>query len=176
MKITRLFTGESGDPYEGIEWTPRESEIRNPDGGLIFQQKDVVVPSGWSQIATDIMAQKYFRKAGVPDGKGGTTGENDARQVFHRLAEAWRVWGEKAGYFDSAEDGKVFYDEVRYMLARQMGAPNSPQWFNTGLYDAYGIEGPPQGHYYVDPKSGKSQKIFQRIQASSAACLFHYGC
>ena len=158
MKITRLFTGTSGDPYEGIEWSSRESEIRNPDGGLIFQQKDVVVPSGWSQIATDIMAQKYFRKAGVPDGNGGTGGENDARQVFHRLAEAWRNWGDRAGYFDSPEDGRAFYDEVRYMLARQMGAPNSPQWFNTGLYEAYGIEGPPQGHYYVDPDSGKLKK------------------
>ncbi|WP_319561629.1 adenosylcobalamin-dependent ribonucleoside-diphosphate reductase [Marispirochaeta sp.] len=158
MKITRLFTGKSGDPYEGIEWIARESEIRNPDGGLIFQQKDVIVPAGWSQIATDIMAQKYFRKAGLPDDSGAAGGETDARQVFHRLAQAWRSWGEKAGYFDAPEDAQVFYDEVRYMLARQMGAPNSPQWFNTGLYDAYGIEGPPQGHYYIDPESGKLKK------------------
>ncbi len=167
MKIKRLFTAKTKDPYKGLKWEKRESELKNPDGKVIFQQKGVVVPSGWSQIATDIMAQKYFRKAGVPDGKGGSGGETDSRQVFDRLALAWRNWGQKAGYFASDEDASVFYDEVRYMLARQMGAPNSPQWFNTGLYDAYGIEGPPQGHYYVDPENDElkqSESAYQRPQ------------
>ncbi len=165
MKIPRLFTKKTKDPYTGIDWVPRESEIRNPDGSIIFQQKDVVVPEEWSQIATDIMAQKYFRKAGVPKSPDG--GENDSRQVFDRLAGAWRNWGEKAGYFNSEEDALSFYDEVRYMLSRQMGAPNSPQWFNTGLFDSYGIEGPPQGHYYVDPETDtvkKSESAYQRPQ------------
>ena len=165
MKIPRLFTKTDKDPYGKIEWVSRESEIRNTDGTPIFKQEDVIVPAEWSQIATDIMAQKYFRKAGVKDSPSG--GETDSRQVFNRLATAWRNWGEKAGYFETAADAESFYDEVRYMLARQMGAPNSPQWFNTGLFDAYGIEGPPQGHYYVDPQTDKvrkSQSAYQRPQ------------
>ncbi len=165
MRIPRLFTKKTKDPYAGIKWVPRESEIRNPDGSVIFQQKDVVVPEEWSQIATDIMAQKYFRKAGVPESPDG--GESDSRQVFDRLAGAWRNWGKKAGYFNTEEDAQGFYDEVRYMLSRQMGAPNSPQWFNTGLFDSYGIEGPPQGHYFVDPETDsvkKSESAYQRPQ------------
>jgi ribonucleoside-diphosphate reductase alpha chain len=188
MKITRLFTKAGKGPYEGLEFVRRTSEIRNPDGSLVFQHRDIRVPSGWSQVATDILAQKYFRKAGVPEVEGlddvnfrydrrkkaacvlgnglgkpkededGNLlfgGESDARQVFHRLAGCWTHWGDKYGYFDSLEDARVFYDELSYMLAHQMAAPNSPQWFNTGLSWAYGIGGPAQGHHLVDPKSGK---------------------
>ena len=167
MKIKRQFTAKRKDPYAGIQWVERESEIRNPDGTVIFHKDGVVVPEAWSQIATDIMAQKYFRRAGIPTGNGTTGGETDSRQVFNRLALAWRNWGEKAGYFDEPSDAEAFYDEVRYMLSRQMGAPNSPQWFNTGLYDAYGIEGPPQGHYFVDPETNElkeSDSAYKRPQ------------
>ena len=165
MKIDRRFTRRGKDPYEGIVWESRVSEIRNPDGKAIFRQEGVVVPSFWSQIATDILAQKYFRKAGLPEKDGGR--ETDARQVFHRLARTWRTWGEKADYFDSPEDAQAFYDETVYMLARQMAAPNSPQWFNTGLHEVYGIEGPAQGHYYVDPATNevkKSESAYERPQ------------
>ncbi len=158
VKIERRFTKKGHDPYEGIAWEVRTSEIKDPNGRVIFSQADVVVPEGWSQIATDILAHKYFRKAGVPRPDGTTGGEHDARQVFHRLAHTWRVWGERAGYFDSEEDGKAFYEEMCAMLARQMGAPNSPQWFNTGLYEVYGLKGPAQGHHYVDHETGKLQK------------------
>ena len=158
MKIERRFTKAGHDPYEGIAWEVRTSEIKDPNGKVIFSQSEVVVPEGWSQIATDILAHKYFRKAGVPRPDGTTGGEHDARQVFHRLAHTWRVWGERAGYFDSEEDGKAFYEEMCAMLARQMGAPNSPQWFNTGLYEVYGLKGPAQGHHYVDHETGKLQK------------------
>ena len=158
VKIERRFTKAGHDPYEGIAWEVRTSEIKDPNGRVIFSQSDVAVPEGWSQIATDILAHKYFRKAGVPRPDGTTGGEHDARQVFHRLAHTWRVWGERAGYFDSEEDGKAFYDEMCAMLARQMGAPNSPQWFNTGLYEVYGLKGPAQGHHYVDHETGKLQK------------------
>ncbi len=158
MKIERRFTKKGHDPYEGIAWEVRTSEIKDPNGRVIFSQPEVVVPEGWSQIATDILAHKYFRKAGVPRPDGSTGGEHDARQVFHRLAHTWRVWGERAGYFDGEEDGKAFYDEMCVMLARQMGAPNSPQWFNTGLFEVYGVKGPAQGHYYVDQETGKLQK------------------
>ncbi len=158
MKIQRRFTQEGRDPYEGIQWEERVSEIKDPKGKIVFRQEGVVVPSSWSQIATDILAQKYFRKTGVPREISPSGRETDARQVFHRLAHTWRKWGERYGYFDSSQDAQAFYDEILRMLADQMAAPNSPQWFNTGLYEVYGIEGPPQGHYFVNPETGKLQK------------------
>jgi len=167
MEIERRFTRAGESPYKDISFESRTSEIRNPDGKQIFRQENVLVPSSWTQIATDILAQKYFRKRGVPLKEGGTGGENDARQVFHRLAFTWMDWGKKYGYFSSTEDAQAYYDEMCHMLARQMGAPNSPQWFNTGLFAVYGINGPAQGHYYVDPKTAevkKSTSAYERPQ------------
>src|SRR6056297_1166043 len=187
MKFSRFHTKKSWDtPFDSIKFETRKSEIKNPDGSLIFQMEDVNVPKSWSQVATDIIAQKYFRKAGVPvelkkvkekgvpewlqrseedkaalkkiDEDDRYTHEIDSRQVFSRLAGCWTYWGWKNDYFDSEEDARIFYDELCYMLATQMAAPNSPQWFNTGLHWAYGINGPAQGHYYVDGKSGKLKK------------------
>lgn len=184
MKFNRLFTKtNSKTAYDSIKFETRLSEIKNPDGSKIFEMENVVVPSTWSQVATDIIAQKYFRKAGVPvklkrikeegvptwlqrseENKKELnklkenekyTHEIDSRQVFHRLAGCWTYWGWKHDYFNSEEDAKVFYHEMCYMLANQMAAPNSPQWFNTGLHWAYGINGPAQGHYYVDAVTGK---------------------
>ncbi len=178
MRFHRLFTRDGQDPYDGITFEPRSSVIRNPDGSVVFEMHNVMVPAHWSQVATDILAQKYFRRAGVPrelrrvpepgvpewlwrsepahpDTPLG--GEHDARQVFHRLAGCWTYWGWKGGYFSSEADARVFYDELVYMLAMQMAAPNSPQWFNTGLHWAYGIAGPPQGHKYVDPATNTLQ-------------------
>ncbi len=170
MKIKRMLTTKGQGPYKGIKFEKRTSEVRNIDGSSSAQM-DVTVPNQWSQVATDILAQKYFRKAGVPlespKGKQTTGGETDARQVFHRLAACWTSWGEKFGYFDSKDDAEAFYDELRAMLAKQMAAPNSPQWFNTGIFTAYGIKGPAQGHYYVDPKSEelkKSTSAYERPQ------------
>jgi len=158
MKLQRRFTRSGEGPYQGITFEKRVSEIRTPDGKVIFRQPGVQVPSFWSQIATDILAQKYFRKTGVPRQIDKSGGENDARQVFHRLALTWTDWGKRYGYFDGDEDSQSFYDELCYMLAHQMAAPNSPQWFNTGLFAAYGIKGPAQGHYYMDPDSGELKK------------------
>jgi ribonucleoside-diphosphate reductase alpha chain len=178
MKIARRFTQAGRSPYETIKFRRATSEIKNPDGSVVFRLDGFEVPEAWSQVAADILAQKYFRKAGVPARlkKAEETqvpswlwrsvaderalqgmsenerfgGESDARQVFDRLAGTWTYWGWKGGYFTSEEDAQAFFDEHRYMLAAQMGAPNSPQWFNTGLHWAYGIDGPGQGHYYVD--------------------------
>lgn len=183
MKIQRRFTQAGQDPYTGIEFEFRTSEIRNPDGTVVFHLANVAVPASWSQVATDVIAQKYFRKAGVPartrrvDEPGVPTwlqrsepdtealdalpederfgGEIDARQVFNRLAGCWTYWGFTHNYFDTEEDARAFYDEMCFMLARQYAAPNSPQWFNSGLNWAYGITGPAQGHFYVDPVSGE---------------------
>ena len=186
MKIERKFTSAKADAYAGLDFTITVSEIRNPDGSVVFRNDAVEVPAGWSQVASDVLAQKYFRKAGVavhlkrvkeagvpeflwrsvPDEaalanlpkEDRFVGETSARQVFDRLAGAWAYWGWKGGYFSSEVDARAYYDEMRVMLARQMAAPNSPQWFNTGLHWAYGIDGPSQGHFYVDYKTGKLVK------------------
>jgi ribonucleoside-diphosphate reductase alpha chain len=167
MQILRRFTSAATSPYDQFDYVRRSSILRNPDGSVVFQMDDIEVPKQWSQVATDILAQKYFRKAGVPqvDAEGKPlTNENgeqlmgperSVRQVVHRLAGCWRWWGEQHGYFDTAEDAQAFYDEIAYMLLNQMAAPNSPQWFNTGLNWAYGITGNGQGHHYVDPETGK---------------------
>ncbi|MEO9515412.1 MAG: vitamin B12-dependent ribonucleotide reductase [Paracoccaceae bacterium] len=178
MKIERKFTTAGKDAYEGIDFVKTTSEIRNPDGTIVFKLDDVEVPAKWSQVASDVIAQKYFRKAGVPSvlkrveepdvpaflwkaeaAKGADIeGETSAKQVFDRLAGAWAYWGWKGGYFTSEDDAQSYFDEMRYMLATQMAAPNSPQWFNTGLHWAYGIDGPSQGHHYVDYKTGRLTK------------------
>ncbi|WP_256808007.1 MULTISPECIES: vitamin B12-dependent ribonucleotide reductase [unclassified Bradyrhizobium] len=186
MRIERRHTTSGQSPYAGIDFRLTTSEIRNPDGSVVFKLENVEVPTEWSQVASDVLAQKYFRKAGVaarlkkveeesvpsflwrsvPDTealaalpeKERYVSELSAKQVFDRLAGCWTYWGWKGGYFTSDEDAQTFYDELRYMLTMQMVAPNSPQWFNTGLHWAYGIDGPGQGHYYVDPFSGKLTK------------------
>jgi len=186
MKIERRFTRAGQDAYASIGFATTTSEIRNPDGKIVFRNDAVEVPEGWSQVASDVLAQKYFRKAGVParlrrvkekgvpeflwrsvaDEKALAdlpegerfVGETSARQVFDRLAGAWAYWGWKGGYFSSEADARAYYDEMRFMLAEQMAAPNSPQWFNTGLHWAYGIDGPSQGHFYVDHATGKLVK------------------
>ncbi len=170
MKIQRKFTKDGQNPFDSVTWTTRSSKISNPDGTVVFEMPDAEVPETWSQLATDIMVSKYFRKAGVPEdggenglpvpgfdaGKTVKTGpEKSARQVIHRLAGCWKHWGESHGYFDSHKDAQAFYDELAYMMTHQMCAPNSPQWFNTGLNWAYGINGPAQGHWVADHETGE---------------------
>jgi len=178
MKIERQFTKAGQDAYSDLDFVTTVSEIRNPDGTIVFHLDDVEVPASWSQVASDVIAQKYFRKAGVPSklqkveeedvpeflwrskAAAGAEmgGETSSKQVFDRLAGAWAYWGWKGGYFTTEEDARAYYDEMRHMLATQRAAPNSPQWFNTGLHWAYGIDGPAQGHHYVDYKTGKLTK------------------
>ena len=175
MKIERQFTEAGKGAYVDLDFVTTVSEIRNPDGTIVFRLDDVEVPRTWSQVASDVIAQKYFRKAGVPSklekvkeadvpeflwrsqaAKGAVMGgETSSKQVFDRLAGAWAYWGWKGGYFTGEEDALAYYDEMRHMLATQRAAPNSPQWFNTGLHWAYGIDGPAQGHHYVDYATGK---------------------
>jgi len=201
MKFTRTYS-LPGDPYAGVSFEPRSSRIVNPDGSVIFEASDVMVPATWSQVAVDVLAQKYCRKAGVPkatarveeegvpawlqrsiaDGQALEAvprdaqfgAERDARQVFNRMAGCWTYWGWQYGYFDSESDAQIYYDEMCAMLARQIGAPNSPQWFNTGLHWAYGISGPAQGHWFVDPAKGEakaSPDTFSHPQVSACYIL-----
>jgi ribonucleoside-diphosphate reductase alpha chain len=183
MRIERRYTRPDQDAYANIEFRAAVSEIKNPDGSVVFRLDSIEVPTSWSQVATDILAQKYFRKAGVPAAlkrveensvpswlwrsvadeealaglpeKERYAGEHSSKQVFDRLAGTWTYWGWKGGYFDSEDDARAFHDELCYMLATQKCAPNSPQWFNTGLHWAYGIDGPGQGHFYVDHETGR---------------------
>ncbi len=195
MQIKRHFTKKDESPYAAITFRAASSEIRNPDGSVVFAQDGIDVPKAWSQVACDVLAQKYFRKAGVPaklkkveensvpswlwrsepdeaalkklPKEKRFTGETSAKQVFDRLAGTWTYWGWKGGYFDSEADAMAYFDEMRFMLAKQMAAPNSPQWFNTGLHWAYGIDGPAQGHHYVDFETGKlvaSQSSYEHPQ------------
>src|SRR3954463_4687193 len=186
MRIERRYTKPGQSPYSSLAFRLATSEIRHPDGSVVFKLDGIEVPETWSQVASDVLAQKYFRKAGIP-ARLKKVEENDvpswlwrsvpdeaalsqlpedqrlgseisSKQVFDRLAGCWTYWGWKGGYFSSEEDAQAFYDELRFMLANQMVAPNSPQWFNTGLHWAYGIDGPSQGHFYVDHKTGKLTK------------------
>ncbi|NNF24510.1 MAG: vitamin B12-dependent ribonucleotide reductase, partial [Rhodobacteraceae bacterium] len=204
MKIERSFTKSGQDAYADLEFTTTVSEIRNPDGTVVFKLDDVEVPTSWSQVASDVIAQKYFRKAGVParlkpvrekgvpeflwrhvadeaalaglpeDARYG--GETSSKQVFDRLAGAWAYWGWKGGYFSKEADARAYFDEMRFMLATQKAAPNSPQWFNTGLHWAYGIDGPAQGHYYVDYKSGKLTKSKSSYEHPQPHACFIQSC
>lgn len=158
LQFGRRFTQEGVSPFDMFEYDYRDSVIKNPNGEKVFEMNNVEVPKQWSQIATDILAQKYFRKAGVPQPDGSVGRETSVKQVAHRMANCWRVWGERYGYFSSDKDALVFYDELVYSILNQACVPNSPQWFNTGLHESYGITGKPQGHYFVDPKDRKLKK------------------
>jgi ribonucleoside-diphosphate reductase alpha chain len=174
LQFSRRFTRDDVSVFDLFEYDYRTSVIRNPSGEVVFEMNNVEVPKQWSQIATDILAQKYFRKAGVPQPDGSLGRETSAKQVAHRLANCWRVWGENYGYFASANDAQVFYEELVYSILNQMCVPNSPQWFNTGLYESYGIKGKPQGHYYVDAADGelkKSTSAYERPQPHACFIL-----
>jgi ribonucleoside-diphosphate reductase alpha chain len=186
LSVSSRFVAEGRHAFDSIQWDARSSTIRNPDGSVVFEMNNIRIPKGWSQVATDIIAQKYFRKAGVPAKTKKVqepgipewlqrsepdqqalaalpedqryTGEKNAEQVFHRLAGCWTYWGWKLNYFKTEADAKAYYNDMAYMLANQMAAPNSPQWFNTGLHWAYGVEGPAQGHYFVDPVTGEMKQ------------------
>src|SRR5436190_9935147 len=174
LQFRRRYTNDMVSVFDMFEYDYRTSVIRNPTGEVVFEMNNVEMPRQWSQIATDILTQKYFRKAGVPQADGSLGRETSAKQVAHRLANCWKVWGEKYDYFASPKDAQVFYEELVYSILNQMCVPNSPQWFNTGLYESYGIKGKPQGHYYVDPADGelkKSTSAYERPQPHACFIL-----
>ena len=174
LKFKRFNTKEGVLPTEQYKYEYRTSVIKNPAGDEVFKMENVEVPKDWSQVATDILAQKYFRKAGVPQEDGTLGSETSVKQVAHRLADCWKTWGERYGYFASKKDAQVFYDELVFSILGQMAAPNSPQWFNTGLHNSYGITGKAQGHYYSDHETGavkKSTSAYERPQPHACFIL-----
>ncbi|MDB5142676.1 MAG: vitamin B12-dependent ribonucleotide reductase, partial [Mucilaginibacter sp.] len=174
LKVERYFSKEGKNVYDLFKYEKRSSVIRNPSGDAVFEMNDVEVPASWSQVATDILAQKYFRKAMVPQPDGSTGSEKSIKQVAHRMANCWKDWGMRYGYFASKKDAEIFYDEIVYTIVGQLAAPNSPQWFNTGLHTSYGITGKPQGHYFVDPVTevlSKSTSAYERPQPHACFIL-----
>jgi len=174
LKVDRYFTKEGVNVFDLFKYEKRSSVIRNPSGDAVFEMNDVEVPASWSQVATDILAQKYFRKAMVPQADGTTGSEKSIKQVAHRMANCWKDWGSRYGYFASPKDADIFYDEIVYTITGQLAAPNSPQWFNTGLHTSYGITGKPQGHYFVDPVTevlSKSTSAYERPQPHACFIL-----
>ena len=174
LEFSRRFTKDNVSPFDQFEYDYRDSVIKNPNGEKVFEMNNVEVPKQWSQIATDILAQKYFRKAGVPQADGSLGRETTVKQVAHRMANCWRVWGERHGYFATPNDAQVFYEELVYSILNQACVPNSPQWFNTGLHESYGITGGAQGHYYVDPidkKLKRSTSAYERPQPHACFIL-----
>ncbi|MHC4710249.1 MAG: adenosylcobalamin-dependent ribonucleoside-diphosphate reductase [Planctomycetota bacterium] len=201
--MTRRFTKPGQDVFESVEWEKRRSRITDTDGKVVFEMRDAEVPKQWSQLATDIMVSRYFRRGEIPQcnddgspklderGEQVTGPERSVRQVVNRLAGCWRYWGEKHGYFNSRIDAEAFFDELSYMLLHQIAAPNSPQWFNTGVnwaYDisgppqghwfntgvnwAYDISGPPQGHFVPDPETGEARLAPDAFTHSQAHACF----
>jgi ribonucleoside-diphosphate reductase alpha chain len=174
LQFTRRFTKEDINVFDLFTYDYRSSVIRNPSGEVVFEMNNVEVPAQWSQIATDILAQKYFRKAGVPQPDGSFGRETSVKQVAHRMANCWKVWGERYGYFASEKDAQIFYEELVHSILDQACVPNSPQWFNTGLHESYGITGKPQGHYYVDDADGQlklSSSAYERPQPHACFIL-----
>jgi ribonucleoside-diphosphate reductase alpha chain len=174
LVFARQFTKDGVSPFDQFEYDYRTSVIKNPNGSIVFELKDIEVPKNWSQIATDILAQKYFRKAGVPQPDGTLNRETSVKQVAHRMANCWRMWSEQYNYFADANSAQIFYDELVYSILNQSCVPNSPQWFNTGLHSSYGITGGPQGHYYVEPTTGeleKSKNAYERPQPHACFIL-----
>ncbi len=175
LRFSRHFTKEGKSPYDQFKYTLRTSVIKNPDGEIVFKMENVEVPEGWSQIATDILAQKYFRKAGVPQADGSEGRETSVKQVVHRMVNCWKVWGERSHYFASEKDAEIFYDELVYCMLNQACVPNSPQWFNTGLHESYGITGKPQGHHFVNPETGRLQKSTSAYERPQPHACFILG-
>ncbi|MFO7181667.1 MAG: vitamin B12-dependent ribonucleotide reductase, partial [Pseudomonadota bacterium] len=168
LTIERRFTEVGADPFAGIVWESRQSVITNPDGSVVFKMEGAEVPASWSQLATDIVVSKYFRKAGLHGDK--TRGETSVRQVIHRIAHTIRVAGEQfGGYFASKKDADAFEAELSFMMANQYGAFNSPVWFNCGLYHEYGIEGS-GGNWAYDEQLGdvvETTNAYGRPQCSA---------
>jgi ribonucleoside-diphosphate reductase alpha chain len=169
LHIERRFTKAGEDPYKGLEWTTRKSVIKEPDGTVVFQVDRCEVPKEWSQLATDIIVSKYFRKAGVPQPDGSLGSETSAAQVVHRISSSIRSWGATHGYFATPEDADAFESELKFMLITQRGAFNSPVWFNCGHHHVYGIQGS-GGNWAWNEETGQVEAIkhnYARPQCSA---------
>jgi ribonucleotide reductase alpha subunit len=156
MDPSPIFYNSDVNIFKSVKTEVRNSIKKHFDGKVLSEVKNITFPVTWSQAATDIMADKYFRKnIGVKD---KVVGETSYEQPIHRIANHWTTVGLEEGYFNEKE-AKIYYNQMAYMMIHQLGAPNSPQWFNTGLHQAYGITGPAQGHYYIAVRPKDERKL-----------------
>ncbi len=170
LTISRRYTKPGEDVFSTVTWDKRTTTIADEKGNVISQISDIEVPSSWTQLATDIMAYKYFRKAGVPTKEGR---ETSVRQPIIRIAHTIADFGEKFGYFSTKEDRMTFEEELMHLLLYQKAAFNSPVWFNCGLYHQYGIEGQ-GGSFYWDFKEDKvleTSSAYRNPQCSACFIL-----
>ena len=184
LTITRHFTTAGDDPFASFTFVTRASRIGTTGGGSVFDMSAVEVPDTWDQVATDILASKYFRKTGVPQcddtgaprldeaGNQVLGSETSIKQTALRLANAWRIWGERGGYFATPADAAAYRDEMAYMLTAQMAAPNSPAWFNVGIFEAYGIIQDPDGSWYYDGDAELAKESTHRYERAAVNACF----
>ncbi len=167
ITLSRRFTQQGISPFDEVLWEKRSSVISEPDGTVVFEMRDIEVPKKWSQLATDIIVSKYFRKAGVP----GTGHETSVRQVIYRVAHTLRTAGEEDGYFTTVEDADIFEAELTHLLLTQKGAFNSPVWFNCGLHHEYGIEGS-GGNWSWNAQSGRIEETTNAYSSPQCSACF----
>ena len=176
LSLTRRVTRESataGEVLNSVEWRRRPAKISGADGEVVFKMDDAEVPADWSQLATDVAVSKYFRKAGVPTGSGA---EESVRQLVRRVAHTLRTAGEEmGGYFATAADAETFEAELSYLLVHQIGAFNSPVWFNCGLWHEYRIKGS-GGNYAVDLATGQADRTEEAYKRPQVSACFIQSC
>lgn len=166
LKVEHYFSTPGVHPFEQIEWETRSAKITGDSGQTIFEQNDIEVPASWSQLATKVVASKYF----FGDNESGQR-ENSVKQLVHRVCKAIADRGRKDGYFTSDEDSEVFYNELTWLCVNQYGSFNSPVWFNVGLWDVYEIKGS-KHNYHWDPKTKDAQPCAHSYEFPQASACF----
>ncbi|MBS3734724.1 MAG: vitamin B12-dependent ribonucleotide reductase [Phycisphaerae bacterium] len=166
LHVERIFSTEGIDPFDEQTWEKRSARICGDKGETIFEQHDVDVPAGWSQLATNVVVSKYFY------GEVGTDQrESSVRDLVHRVARTIADWGRDDGIFASDTDAERFCDELAWLCVNQNAAFNSPVWFNVGLYHQRGVAGS-EGNYHWDPKSQKAVKTLRSYEYPQASACF----
>ncbi len=164
LTMEPFFSTPGMHPFERIEWETRSAKISSDSGEAIFEQDNIEVPVSWSQLATKVVASKYF----YGDLEGGQR-EHSVKQLVHRVCKTIADRGLKDGYFASQEQAEIFYNEMVWLCVNQCGSFNSPVWFNVGLYDVYGIAGG-KHNYCWDPQEKGAvacQNSYEHPQASA---------
>ncbi|MGB2821712.1 MAG: vitamin B12-dependent ribonucleotide reductase [Phycisphaerae bacterium] len=166
LTVEQVFSTPGEHPFSQIEWEKRTARITDGQGGTIFEQEDVEVPSTWSQLATNVVVSKYFY------GEVGTERrENSVRQLVHRVARTIADWGIEDGLFATEEDGERFYQELTYLCVNQYGAFNSPVWFNVGLFHQNGVEGS-EGNYHWDGNESRPVRTIRSYEYPQGSACF----
>jgi len=164
MAVPRVFSTEGVDPFDQVEWDSRTAEIKDERGRVIFQQTNCEIPKAWSQLATNVVASKYFY------GENNTAErESSVRQLINRVTKTISDWGREDGYFASDEDARRFQDELNALCVNQYGSFNSPVWFNVGLFHQYGVAGPANNWRWDEETRTviKAESAYQYPQASA---------